>query len=222
MEQNTNDKRELEIISKNNENYKIIFENSSKFLIIKASPKNSEKIYSNNFSLEYFQKIKLFIAFDNIGECLDEIFDRMDINKTLIIEQSNKLKLIINLKSKKYNEIVFELDTDIDNSLTQMNNMLKKLTIENKELKEEITILKQEIKEIKNSLGNRGQFNYIIYKDHHCALVLVDYKNKQEIYKKYGGWSCNVCRTSYNNEIPNFYCPKCNYDLCLECFGKNN
>ncbi len=35
----------------------------------------------------------------------------------------------------------------------------------------------------------------------------------------YGGWICDNCRESFNNETWSFYCTKCDFDLCRQCMG---
>ena len=100
----------------------------------------------------------------------------------------------------------------------------QKLEEQNNELKKEINELKKEIKEIKEKyeiIGNKKLFSCIKFEKHPCYLILVDSANKDKIYDECGKWVCNECKNSYMNQIPNFYCPKCNYDLCLDCL-KNN
>ena len=114
------------------------------------------------------------------------------------------------------------MEKDDNNFSKQFEEFNQKMKNQNEELKKEIENLKKEIKEIKEKmtvLENKPIFNWIKYEKHSCCLVLVDSKNKDPIYDSSGGWNCNECKKSYKNQIPNFYCPKCNYDLCLECVG---
>ena len=30
-------------------------------------------------------------------------------------------------------------------------------------------------------------------------------------------WVCNICRKSFDNDIPTYYCSKCDYDVCQNC-----
>lgn len=32
-----------------------------------------------------------------------------------------------------------------------------------------------------------------------------------------GGFSCNICRVTYNKNIQNFHCTLCQYDICDKC-----
>ena len=36
-------------------------------------------------------------------------------------------------------------------------------------------------------------------------------------YNKTTSWTCNLCKTSYENKIWSFYCKLCDYDICLKC-----
>ena len=36
-------------------------------------------------------------------------------------------------------------------------------------------------------------------------------------YNKTTSWTCNLCKTSYENKIWSFYCTLCDYDICLKC-----
>ena len=114
----------------------------------------------------------------------------------------------------------------VDNDLEENFNIFcQKIIEENNKLKNEIKSLKNEIKEIKEKnmlIGKTKAFSCIKYINHPCYLVLVDYKNKNVVYEKYKGFGCNECKKFYAKQIPCFYCPKCDYDICLECFGKHN
>ena len=231
-------KKEFEIISNEKIKYKIIFELLSSNLIsnlsITAFPEKSVIKYKKIFTLEDIQKVKLFIAFDNLEECFEEIIEGLNMNQNKIIKEKNKINLIISLRSKKYNEIIFDLDKeefDIEDKLQKLSieneknkAEIKFLNNENNNLKKEISNIKKELDDLKNvreTIYNKKVFSYIKYPHHSCYLILVDHNNKNKIYLEYSGWSCNECQKLYDKQIPCFYCPKCDYDLCLECF-KNN
>ena len=36
--------------------------------------------------------------------------------------------------------------------------------------------------------------------------------------KKETTWTCNECKTSYENNEWSFYCSSCDYDLCYDCY----
>ena len=115
-----------------------------------AFPENSITKYKNNFTLEDIQKVKLFIAFDNLEECLDEIIEGLNMNKNQIINEKNKIKLIISLKSKKYNEIIFDLNKEE----IGIEEKLKELSLENENNKKEIQFLKNENNILKQNILN--------------------------------------------------------------------
>ena len=83
----------------------------------------------------------------------------------------------------------------VDNNIEEnFDSFCHKIIEENNELKNEIKNLKNEIKNIKNEIkiikeknmliGKKKAFSCIKYINHPCYLVLVDYKNKNKIYKK--------------------------------------
>ena len=56
-----------------------------------------------------------------------------------------------------------------------------------------------------------SDFNYIS-KNHKHKLGLVS-TNRQ-------GWKCNLCKTSFSNQVKSYYCTLCDYDLCQDCILK--
>ena len=237
-------KKKCKLTSKNKINYDTIFEIVSPKLLIQAFPENSDLKYENSFTLEDIQKVKLFLPYDNIEECLDEIFQGLNIDTNIIIEENERIDIIVPLHNKKFNEIKFELkkaECSLEDKLKFLNelksenrllrqeiNNLKeefngKLEKETNSLKEEIKDLKQKIEEIKGinyNIGNKQTFSCIKYENHPCLLLLVDYKNKSKEYDNSAGYCCDECKKSFEKQIPCYYCPICNYDLCLECYGK--
>ena len=230
--------KEFQILSNNKIKYNIFFEIITSNLLITAYPENSKIKYEQYFSLEDIQKVKLFVAYDNLEECLDEIIEGLNMNQNSIVEETNSIKLIISLKNKKYNEIIFELKKldknieekfkDFSEQIIRENEINKKeinlLKKENNELKQEIINLKKEIKKINDKhsiIGNKKIFYCIKYEKHPCYLILVDINNKDKYYLNYNYYMCDECHKKYDIRIPNFNCSKCKYDLCLECFGKS-
>ena len=44
------------------------------------------------------------------------------------------------------------------------------------------------------------------------------YKYTEKLNSAYsGGFSCNICRKTYNNKFVNYHCTLCEYDLCDKC-----
>ena len=99
------------LISDNNE-YNILFENNSKVVYIscECNNKKSEQNlkYKNQFSLYEIQKVKWFLAYDTLDECLSEIFQILNEKKGIIKEENdNQLNLIIPLNSKNFQKYYF-------------------------------------------------------------------------------------------------------------------
>ena len=167
--QHKNIDKEFTIISNKKNKYNIIFKIISSHLLITAYLENTEIKYSKIFTLQDIQKVKFFIIFDTIEECLEEIVEGLNMNKNYIIEDSNKINLKISLKCKKYDHIIFELGK-VENIFEQkFEELYKKIKKQNDELKKEIENLKKEIKNIKKTnevIGNKALFNCIKYKNH--------------------------------------------------------
>ncbi len=54
---------------------------------------------------------------------------------------------------------------------------------------------------------------------HPHILVYSDYTLKAPIYKNCT-WYCDICKESHSKTDKNFYCGKCNFDLCDKCYKK--
>ena len=89
--------------------YIILVENKGTLLNISTESRDEKtlkkKSFKNKFSLIDIKKVKLFLSYDSIEECLSEI----DFLKGSIKEENNQLNLKIPLNSKKYPEIAFPL-----------------------------------------------------------------------------------------------------------------
>ena len=68
-----------------------------------------KNLYRNYFSFVEVQKVKFFLAYDTLEECVLELFNFLEINKGFIKENDSKIYLVVPLNSKKYPEIVFNL-----------------------------------------------------------------------------------------------------------------
>ena len=53
---------------------------------------------------------------------------------------------------------------------------------------------------------------------HPDYLMLSD---KQERNYNVNTWKCSICGTEAPDSIYSFHCHKCNYDVCLKCFGQH-
>ena len=161
-------KKEFEIISIEKVKYKVFFEilssNLKATLLITAYPENKKIKYKKEYILEDIQKVKLFIVFDNLEECLEEIIEGLKMNKNKIINEDNKIILTISLKNIKYKEIIFYLDKEEktnEETLIDFSKEIESLKKENKQLKLELSNIKLELNKIKNMnevIGNKNYF----------------------------------------------------------------
>ena len=140
----------FEIRDNNNINeiiYKISLKNLSNELLIRVIKiqNNSEKYFENSFNLSEIQKVRYFIIYDNIDECMYDILSGVKTNNSKIIEENDKLKLTIPLINKKYQSISFLINKKFKNQIIQsQNTLIEKLEKEIILLKSEINILKSE------------------------------------------------------------------------------
>ena len=121
------------ISSDKNNKYNVLLENSENKLNIYAEIETNsgeKNTFQNQYSLIEIRKVKLFLAYDTIEECISEIFNFLDINKGKIIENDTQLKLIIPLNSKKYPEIIFNLflkEKSDSEKIKELYSLIKKL-----------------------------------------------------------------------------------------------
>ena len=150
------------ISSDKNKEYNVLFECFGNKLSISAETKSEEKnIFRNYFSFVEIQKVKFFLAYDTLEECVLEIFNFLEINKGFIKEKDSKIYLVITLNSKKYPEIVFHLilkeKTDSE-KIQELYSIIHKLKKEKDEQKLEFEKFKKEtqleFEKLKNMLYN--------------------------------------------------------------------
>ena len=150
------------ISSDKNKEYNVLFECFGNKLSISAETKSEEKnIFRNYFSFVEIQKVKFFLAYDTLEECVLEIFNFLEINKGFIKEKDSKIYLVIPLNSKKYPEIVFHLilkeKTDSE-KIQELYSIIHKLKKEKDEQKLEFEKFKKEtqleFEKLKNMLYN--------------------------------------------------------------------
>ena len=140
----------FEIKSNKGKMFYINFLNQEEYLIISAYYiSNNKKIeYESKFDISYIKKVKLFILYDTIDECLEEI--NLDINtgKSYLVEENNYINIFIPLNNVKFNEIMFKVDLKekIDvivksEEINELNNVIK-------EQNEEIINLKNKVNQL--------------------------------------------------------------------------
>jgi len=111
---------------------------------------NSTKVeYESKFEISYIKNVKLFILYDTLDECLEEIIAGINTGKSCLTEESNYFNLYIPLNNIKFKEIMFKVE------LKENNNLIDKISKDSKvnpEYKEQIKELKKVIKEQNNEI----------------------------------------------------------------------
>ena len=60
--------------------------------------------------------------------------------------------------------------------------------------------------------------NSIIIGEHGHPLLFVFTPDRA---KEGNNWTCNICYSNYEYNIPSFYCTLCDFDLCQNCLAKH-
>ena len=131
----------FEIKSNTGKMFYINLLNQEEYLIITAYYiSNKNKIeYESKFDISYIKKVKLFILYDTINECLEEINSGINTGKSYLVEEKNYINIFIPLNNIKFNEINFKVD--LKENINIVNN-------------KEINELKNVIKEQNNDIIN--------------------------------------------------------------------
>ena len=139
------------MITDKNKKYILLFNtDQSSFLNIKVIEGDiTQKIYSNNFPIEFIKKNKYFYQFDNLKEICDEIKERVEKEKLNIIEDTNTIIVSIPLPSSKKKEIVFELKEEEKSDKEIIKDLINLVH----EQKTEILNLKKELNEFKTEIS---------------------------------------------------------------------
>ena len=147
-----NKQMNFEIKSNTGKIFYITFVNIGEQLHILAyyNSNNSKIEYESVFGMSYIKTVKLFILYDTLDECLDEIFAGINTGKSYLTEDDNYINIFIPLNNIKFKEIMFKVD------LKEKNNIKNKIGEDNKELKE----YKEKINELKKVI--KMQNNEII------------------------------------------------------------
>ena len=161
----------IALSDKNNE-YTILFENKIKLLNISSKISgnnyNHNFIYKNNFSLNDIQKVKWFLSYNSIDDCLSEIFNILKDKKMILKEEKDKLILIIPLNSIKYPEIIFPLykkEKSDSERINELYDVINSLNEKNNQQEKQITILKVQLDNFMNQdiviNGTKNEINGI-------------------------------------------------------------
>ena len=139
----------FEIKSNTGKMFYINLLNQEEYLIITAYYiSNKNKIeYESKFDISYIKKVKLFILYDTINECLEEINLGINTGKSYLVEEKNYINIFIPLNNIKFNEINFKVD--LKENINIVNN-------------KEINELKNVIKEQNNDIINlKNKVNHL-------------------------------------------------------------
>ena len=153
---------------------------SNKLLIgITKTYNNLKDFYEKSFSLEEIQKVKYFTIYDSVEECMEDIISGINMNKSIISEENNKLKLVIPLLNKKYNSISFVIDKKSKSLIIEEQaKLIEKLEKENLDLKNQVKILKRGAK---SENKNGEEILSIDIKVRHMGTKKYNFKPKDTI-----------------------------------------
>lgn len=150
---------DFEVKSDKNKIYHIHFLNQNENLLITAyHTLNKTKVeYESKFDISYIKKIKLFILYDTMDDCLDEIISGINTGKSYLVEENNYFNLYIPLNNIKFNEIMFKvfLKEINDNNIDENYGEFKKIiNAQNKE----ITNLKNKVEKLEDIVTDLLKF----------------------------------------------------------------
>ena len=143
----------FEIKSNTGKMFYINLINQEEYLIITAyyiSNKNRVE-YESKFDISYIKKVKLFILYDTINECLEEINLGINTGKSYLVEEKNYINIFIPLNNIKFNEINFKVD------LKENINI-----VNNKEINELKNVIKDQNNEIINLKNKVNQLEILV------------------------------------------------------------
>ena len=143
----------FEIKSNTGKMFYINLINQEEYLIITAYYiSNKNKIeYESKFDISYIKKVKLFILYDTINECLEEINSGINTGKSYLVEEKNYINIFIPLNNIKFNEINFKVD------LKENINI-----VNNKEINELKNVIKDQNNEIINLKNKVNQLEILV------------------------------------------------------------
>jgi len=143
----------FEIKSNTGKMFYINLLNQEEYLIITAYYiSNKNKIeYESKFDISYIKKVKLFILYDTINECLEEINLGINTGKSYLVEEKNYINIFIPLNNIKFNEINFKVD------LKENINI-----VNNKEINELKNVIKEQNNEIINLKNKVNQLEILV------------------------------------------------------------
>ena len=143
----------FEIKSSTGKMFYIELLNQEEYLIITAYyiSNKSRVEYESKFDISYIKKVKLFILYDTINECLEEINSGINTGKSYLVEEKNYINIFIPLNNIKFNEINFKVD------LKENINI-----VNNKEINELKNVIKEQNNEIINLKNKVNQLEILV------------------------------------------------------------
>ena len=143
--------------SNKNNTFDIYFKNCSHSITINAYQKNNSLNikYERIYDLTELKKNKFLSICDSIDEIYEQIiFELKKNNNKNIIEEENKINIIIPIEHIKAKEIIFilytklkterELIKDIQNEINNIKEENQNIKIENQKIKEEMELIKKD------------------------------------------------------------------------------
>ena len=150
------------VISEENHNFKISFQNKIDYLQINAVSyfEIEQHIYESTYTISQIKENKVFIIYDSLDEILAEISQLIDNKKLKVYEKTNYIILNIEFPLLKVKEIVFEIKEKSKNDNDKLNGLfsiiseqkkeIDNLKFENINLKEKLQYLEEKMNKIEN------------------------------------------------------------------------
>ena len=195
-----NKQKNLELISDKSHKFKISFINEGTYLKIICTCENELKIlhsYESNFKLEKIKENKLFYFYESIDEVLSDLFKIIDEkHKELhLLEETNKVILIIPLPLLKVKEIIFpilEVEKNDNQKIKELYNIIDDLNLKIisdnttiKELNEKINKLTKESQRlIDENKSINEKLNKLINENEIIKKSLAKIEEEKELKKR--------------------------------------
>ena len=150
-------------IKNNDDNiiYNISLRNTIDELFININ-NNLNKYYESSFILRDIQKVKYFTIYDNVMECMNDIIEGVNTNKSTVKQENDNLLLSIPILNKKYNSISFIIKKKKKSLIIkEQNTLIEKMQKEIIDLKKELQNLKKQQNNYIIPLKNENNYLFI-------------------------------------------------------------
>ena len=114
-----------------------------------------EIVYESDFDLSYIKKVKLFIIYETLEDCLGEIFSGINSGKPSLTEGVDSINLLSPLNNLKYNNIKFEIKMKGKNDKEKIDHLYSIIEKQNEDiqyLKNQITFIQNNYQRINRSI----------------------------------------------------------------------